>query len=75
MTITKRLPIIVSAVFEMLNTKHYAYAVLRNFEGLPYANKSRDIDILVKKKDYKSLKKDITDCIIRNCYFRIKPVK
>ena len=71
MTITKRLPIIVSAVFEMLNTKHYAYAVLRNFEGLPYANKSRDIDILVKKKDYKSLKKDITDCIIRNCYLII----
>lgn len=71
MTITKRLPIIVSAVFEMLNTKRYAYAVLRNFEGLPYTNKSRDIDILVKGKEYKSLKKDMTDCIIRNCYLII----
>lgn len=68
MTTAPKLPSIVSDVFEMLNTKHYAYAVLRNFEGLPYTNKSRDIDILVKGNEYKSLKKDMTDCFIQNSY-------
>lgn len=37
-------------VFELLNAKTY-YAVMRNYEGLPYRNYSRDIDILIEKKD------------------------
>ena len=60
---TKQLPIVVPAVFEYLN-KNTTYAVLRNADGLPYHNKSRDIDILIPYKQYKSAKKDLTKIII-----------
>lgn len=39
------------------------YAVLRNFEELPNDNKSRDIDIIITKKSYKKIKKDLV-CLI-----------
>ena len=31
------------------------YAVLRNFEGLPDKNPSRDIDIIITRKSYKKI--------------------
>lgn len=39
------------------------YAVLRNFEGLPDSNKSRDIDIIITKKSYKRIKKGLVQLI------------
>ena len=36
----------ISSVINLLNEKA-DYAVLRNFEGLPDKNKSRDIDIII----------------------------
>ena len=31
------------------------YAVLRNFEGLPDNNRSRDIDIIITRKSYRNM--------------------
>lgn len=39
------------ALFDYLN-QHVCYALLRNFEGLPEHNNSRDIDIAIDRKDY-----------------------
>lgn len=36
----------------MLEDNNIEYAVLRNFDGLPEYNSSRDIDILIRKQDY-----------------------
>lgn len=48
--------------FDFLN-KNGEYAVLRNYEGLPKENSSRDIDIILEYKTYKLLKKDLIDLI------------
>lgn len=42
-------------LFQLLN-KSVDYVVLRNFEGLPQTNDSRDIDIAVSRGDYALLK-------------------
>ena len=39
------------AVFAFLNT-NADYAVLRNYDGLPEFNNSRDIDIIIEKDTY-----------------------
>lgn len=39
------------------------YAVLRNFEGLPDRNSSRDIDIIITRKSYKKVKKALVELI------------
>lgn len=39
------------------------YAVLRNFEGLPDRNDSRDIDIIITRKSYKKVKKALVELI------------
>lgn len=38
-------------LFDYLN-QQIRYALLRNFEGLPEQNDSRDIDIAIAHKDY-----------------------
>ena len=48
-------PEILTALFGYLNT-NCEYAVLRNFEGLPEKNSSRDIDIIIERKAYKKEK-------------------
>lgn len=63
MSIVKQMPAVVSAIFNFLNI-NTTYAVLRNSEGLPYINKSRDIDILISRQEYKSIKKDLVKIII-----------
>ena len=45
----------ISDVIGLLNN-NADYAVLRNFEGLPDKNKSRDIDIIITRKSYIALK-------------------
>lgn len=66
---TRQLPIVVPAVFKYLN-KNTIYAVLRNAEGLPYHNSSRDIDILISRKQYESVKQDLVN-IITDSDFKI----
>ena len=46
---------LVREIFEHLNAT-CEYAVLRNFEGLPEKNNSRDIDIIIERKVYKKQK-------------------
>ena len=51
-------PEILAALFRHLNA-NCEYAVLRNFEGLPEKNNSRDIDIIIERKTYKKQKKEL----------------
>ncbi len=48
-------PELLSALFGHFN-ENCKYAVLRNFEGLPEKNNSRDIDIIIERKTYKKQK-------------------
>jgi thymidylate kinase len=45
---------LLDSVLKFLN-ETIPYAVLRNFEGLPYNNDSRDIDIIIEKADFKKI--------------------
>lgn len=44
--------------FDFLNT-NTTYAVLRNYEGLPLKNNSRDIDIIIEKKEFYGILKEL----------------
>lgn len=61
--------IFLKTIFEWLNS-NVDYAVLRNYEGLPYENKSRDIDIAVEKKDWVRIRKQLVD-LIQQCGWKI----
>lgn len=52
----------ISNIIGFLNKKA-DYAVLRNFEGLPDNNKSRDIDIIITKTSYKTIKQELVELI------------
>lgn len=52
-------------IIGLLNSKA-DYAVLRNFEGLPDHNKSRDIDIIITRKSYKQIKNELVNLIDRS---------
>lgn len=52
----------ISNVIGFLNEKA-DYAVLRNFEGLPDNNKSRDIDIIITKGSYRKIKRELVNLI------------
>lgn len=52
----------ITAVIDLLN-REAEYAVLRNFEGLPSENNSRDIDIIITRKSYKAIKKELVKLI------------
>lgn len=45
-------------IFKYLNA-HIQYAVLRNYQGLPFENKSRDIDFVVDDKSFRSSQRDL----------------
>ena len=45
---------LVSEIFNFLNKNKIIYFVLRNHEDLPEIISSRDIDILIRKKDFKN---------------------
>ena len=42
------------------------YAVLRNFEGLPESNNSRDIDIIITRRSYKKMRRALVELIDRS---------
>ena len=50
-------------VIELLN-RNTQYALLRNFDGLPEINKSKDIDIIIDKNDFKKIKKQFLKTIL-----------
>ncbi|MGE4287772.1 MAG: hypothetical protein AB7E36_03710 [Salinivirgaceae bacterium] len=54
---TKMTELIIN-IFNYLN-KNVNYAVLRNYEGLPYSNTSRDIDIIIEQKELNKHKNQI----------------
>ncbi|MDC1505120.1 hypothetical protein N8475_08035 [Winogradskyella sp.] len=54
-------------IIEYLN-KHAKYALLRNYEGLPEINSSRDIDIVIDKKDFFHRKKELEAMILSSNY-------
>ena len=47
----KKSSILTKAIFDFLNDNSN-YAVLRNYNGLPLKNTSRDIDILLERKEF-----------------------
>ncbi len=52
----------ISQVIGFLN-ENADYAVLRNFEGLPENNTSRDIDIIISRKNYRAIKQRLVGLI------------
>lgn len=52
----------ITKVIRFLN-ENADYAVLRNFEGLPNNNKSRDIDIIITRKSYRAVKNQLVQMI------------
>ncbi|MFI3285200.1 MAG: hypothetical protein R3Y08_00960 [Rikenellaceae bacterium] len=57
----------IERVLSYLNT-NVEYALLRNFEGLPYNNKSRDIDIIIDKREFKKHKKGIINALLNDSW-------
>lgn len=55
----------ISSVFGFLNKKA-DYAVLRNYQGLPDDNCSRDIDIIITKKCLKSIKQELVEVLCKD---------
>lgn len=51
--------------FDYLNT-NCKYAVLRNYEGLPNKKTGRDIDILIKRDDFKKHKHELIAIFLRH---------
>ena len=51
-------PELLAVLFGHLNA-NCEYAVLRNYEGLPEKNNSRDIDIIIERKSYKKEKTNL----------------
>ena len=50
--------VFLQSIFDCLNERYY-YVVLRNWDGLPNECSSRDIDILISKKESKRLKPEL----------------
>ena len=49
-------------VFSFLNERA-EYAVLRNYQGLPDDNSSRDIDIIISKRCFGEIKRELVECL------------
>ena len=56
--------VFLTELFNYLN-KNTAYAVLRNYDGLPSHNKSRDIDIVIEKCQYRKIRRGLVSLIER----------
>ena len=51
------------AVFDVLNKSGIEWMILRNYEGLPRINRSKDVDITVKKRDFSKTYKIISESL------------
>lgn len=56
-------------IFGLLN-REVPYVVLRNYEGLPDNNKSRDIDFAIEKKDFLKVQPELVK-LIHQCGWKI----
>ncbi len=54
-------------VFELLNSETH-YALLRNYELLPAKLDSRDIDILIDKKEYNNVASELMKVLLNHGY-------
>ncbi len=52
----------ISLMFGFLNERA-EYAVLRNYQGLPDDNCSRDIDIIISKWCFREIKRELVECL------------
>ncbi len=57
--------IFLEALFGYLND-NTCYVVLRNYEGLPESNASRDIDIAIEKGEYRRHRKELVELVERS---------
>lgn len=53
---------LITAIIGMLNTK-VSYAVLRNYEQLPTGNDARDIDIIIRRRDFMGIRDELVSLI------------
>lgn len=53
---------LIEKVIGFLN-ENAEYAVMRNFEGLPHSNAARDIDIIIRKQDFKRIRRQLVELI------------
>lgn len=53
---------ILSKFVETLNNEQKKYFILRNFEGLPELNNSKDVDIIIAPGSYKSILPILLEC-------------
>lgn len=58
-------------VFEALNANLSKWMILRNYEGLPQKNRSKDIDLLLEKKDFKESEKVISSALESKGFSRL----
>lgn len=62
MSVTAHTSHLIREVIGFLN-KNTEYAVMRNYDGLPDSNSARDIDIIIRRKDLKRIKKPLVRLI------------
>ena len=66
---------IFSDCVEKLNEKNIRYFILRNYEGLPEQNSSKDVDIIVEPKKIKEAKEILLDVYKKNGIERVYKVR
>lgn len=54
----------IASVLQYLNENAW-YALLRNYEGLPEDNSSRDIDIIISRSEYRRCKRELVAILIQ----------
>lgn len=59
------------AVFFSLNKSGIQWMVLRNHEGLPEYNRSKDIDLLLHKKDFLHARNVISDVLVKKGFTNV----
>lgn len=55
---------LIRAIIGLLNER-VSYAVLRNYEQLPLGNDARDIDIIIRRRDFMGVRRDLVSLIDR----------
>lgn len=53
---------LITAIIGLLNTK-VSYAVLRNYEQLPTGNDARDIDVIIRRRDFMGIRGELVSLI------------
>jgi thymidylate kinase len=56
------------AVFYALNESRIEWMVLRNYEGLPNTNRSKDIDLVFKKSDFDQARRIISEAMKKHLF-------